>query len=140
MQFDWRYAFHSFWFLMAYLILSSTAVFFSGGHPLRMAVGTIVALLIVDILFTHDYPYFNRVDRQGATVLVSLSMFALVTILAANFDPNWPSILWDFTGFCLASLGGTVDGYLVRPTELKPNQTQRELRKRAKLLKDITHL
>ncbi|GEO68055.1 hypothetical protein [Levilactobacillus spicheri] len=140
MRFDWRYAFHSFWFLMTYLILSSTAVFFNDqGHSLRMALGTIVALIVVDVLFTRNYPYFNRVDRQGATILVSIAMFALVALLAANFDPTWPSIVWDFTGFCLASIGGTIDGYLVRPTELKPAQTRRELIRRERLLKKITH-
>ncbi|MGY5340611.1 hypothetical protein [Levilactobacillus spicheri] len=66
-------------------------------------------------------------------------MFALVALLAANFDPTWPSIVWDFTGFCLASIGGTIDGYLVRPTELKPAQTRRELIRRERLLKKITH-
>lgn len=139
MQFDWRYAFHSFWFLMTYLILSSTAVFLNASHPLRMAIGTVVALLIVDLLFTHNYPYFNRVDRQGPQVLVSIAMFALIVILSKALDPSWASIVWDFLDFCLAALGGTIDGYLVRPTELKPNQTLRSLRKRKALLKKITH-
>ncbi|MGY5340610.1 hypothetical protein [Levilactobacillus spicheri] len=40
---------------MTYLILSSTAVFFNDqGHSLRMALGTIVALIVVDVLFTRN--------------------------------------------------------------------------------------
>lgn len=139
MAFDWRYAFHSFWFLLTYQILSSTAVFFNQGHALRMALGTVVALLVVDALFTHDYPYFDRIDRQGVTVLVSIAMFALLALLAENFDPSWPVIVWDFTGFCLASLGGTIDGYLVKPTDLSPTQSRRDLRRRAALAKKISH-
>lgn len=139
MVFDWRYAFHSFWFLLTYLILSSTAVFFNQGHALRMALGAIFALLVVDVLFTRNYPYFSRVGRQGVTVLLSIMLFAMIALLSANFDPNWPSIVWDFTDFCLAAFGGTIDGYLVQPTKILPYQTRRDLIKKALIIKNNNH-
>lgn len=128
MLFDWRYAFHSFWFLLTYMILLSTAVFLDQGNVLHMALGAIVALFVVDGLFTHNYPYFNRIDRQGIATVASICAFAVLTLAAAGLSIAWPSNIWDLVAFGLAALGGTIDGILARTTQLDPGTTRRELR------------
>lgn len=136
MTFDWRYAFHSFWFLMTYMILLSMAGFVNQGLSFSLVLGGIGALMLVDALFTHDYPYFNRVDRQGVDVIASGCALALMTLIAANLSTDWSSSVWGLIIFSLAGLGGTIDGYLVRPTDLEPGQTRRALLKKAELVKN----
>ncbi|GEO67804.1 hypothetical protein VC81_07765 [Levilactobacillus spicheri] len=136
MTFDWRYAFHSFWFLMTYMILLSMASFVGQGQSIQLVLGGIGALMVVDALFTHNYPYFNRIDRQGFDIVASGCGLALMTIIAVNLSTAWPSAVWGLIIFSLAALGGTIDGHLVRPTQLGPGQTRQELRKKAELVKE----
>ncbi|MDT6979758.1 hypothetical protein [Levilactobacillus zymae] len=133
MKFDWRYAFHAFWLYLTFMILFSTAYYFNQGHSLRMAVGTIVALLVVDGLFTRNYPYFNRVNRQGALALIDLAFFALLVLLAMNFNPDWPQAIWNAMSFFLAGMGGTVDGCVAHKTRILPYQTRRDLIRKAEI-------
>ncbi|GEO75173.1 hypothetical protein LNA02_18710 [Levilactobacillus namurensis] len=134
MVFDWRYAFHSFWFLLTYMILLSTSVFLDLGQG--MALGTIGALMVVDGLFTHNYPYFNRVDREGIAIVASICAFAVLTLAAGGVSTAWSSLVWDLLAFALAALGGTIDGCLARPTQLDPGDTRRALIAEGRLVKN----
>jgi len=136
MTFDWRYAFHSFWFLMTFMVLVSMVGFVNRGLSIRVILGAIIGLMVVDALFTHQYPYFNRIDRQGFDIVASGCALALMTLIAANLSPDWPSTVWGLIIFGLASLCGTIDGYLVKETKLEPGQTHQELRKQAEFLKN----
>lgn len=57
MKFDWRYAFHSFWFLMVLMVLLSLTTAVDQVHGVRIALGVILGFLIVDSLWTWQYPY-----------------------------------------------------------------------------------
>lgn len=52
MKFDWRYAFHSFWFLMVLMVLLSLTTAVDQVHGVRIALGVILGFLIVDSLWT----------------------------------------------------------------------------------------
>lgn len=139
MKFDWRYAFHSFWFLMVLMVLLSLTTAVDQVHGVRIALGVILGFLIVDSLWTWQYPYFNRLDRQGVTALINLGLFVVIAAFTLALKTAWPASVWGFMSFWLASIGGTLDGYLARPTRVLVHQTRGDLRKKAEILRNSTH-
>jgi len=139
MRFDWRYAFHSFWFLQVLMLLMSPVIFEPGASSKELAVGAMLGLVIVDGLFTRQYPYFSRFGRQGFEGLVGFIFFTIIACVAPYF-PNWSPAIWGFMSFCVASFGGTLDGYLAYPTEIMVGQTRKQLRRKAEFThKPIPH-
>ncbi|WP_125681548.1 hypothetical protein [Levilactobacillus yonginensis] len=135
MKFDWRYAFHSFWYLMVLVILLSTSVV-AQHHALRLTAGVVLAFLIIDSFWTWQYPYFNRFGRQGPSALIDLGLFGLIAMLALLLGSGWSAHEWGLLAFSLASLGGTLDGYLAKPTKIQLTQTRAQLRKKAEILRN----
>ncbi|KIO94685.1 hypothetical protein N624_0799 [Levilactobacillus brevis] len=111
MKFDWRYAFHSFWFLMVLMVLLSLTTAVDQVHGVRIALGVILGFLIVDSLWTWQYPYFNRLDRQGVTALINLGLFVVIAAFTLALKTAWSASVWGVMSFWLASIGGTLDGY-----------------------------
>lgn len=139
MKFDWRYAFHSFWFLMVLMVLLSLTTAVDQIHGIRIALGVILGFLLVDSLWTWQYPYFNRLDRQGVTALINLGLFVVIAAFTLALKTAWSASVWGFMSFWLASIGGTLDGYLARPTKVLIYQTRGDLRKKAEILRNSTH-
>lgn len=139
MKFDWRYAFHSFWFLMVLMVLLSLTTAVDQIHGIRIALGVILGFLLVDSLWTWQYPYFNRLDRQGVTALINLGLFVVIVAFTLALKTAWSASVWGFMSFWLASIGGTLDGYLARPTKVLIYQTRGDLRKKAEILRSSTH-
>ncbi|KIR07949.1 hypothetical protein RA16_10680 [Levilactobacillus brevis] len=139
MKFDWRYAFHSFWFLMVLMVLLSLTTAVDQIHGIRIALGVILGFLLVDSLWTWQYPYFNRLDRQGVTALINLGLFVVIAAFTLALKTAWSASVWGFMSFWLASIGGTLDGYLARPTKVLIYQTRGDLRKKAEILRSSTH-
>lgn len=140
MKFDWRYAFHSFWFLMTLLLLMTPAFFSTQVHPVRATLGPVIGFMIVDELLTHHYPYFNRLHRQGITVIISVGFIVLLALLSWGINPAWPGSVWGLVIFGCASFGGTIDGYLVNPTRILPGDTLQDVRRKSLIMqKPIDH-
>ncbi|MCI1553394.1 MAG: hypothetical protein LKH74_05655 [Levilactobacillus sp.] len=140
MKFDWRYAFHSFWFLMALMVLLSLTTAVDHVHGVRIALGVIFGFLLVDGLWTWQYPYFNRLGRQGASAMINLVLFVIIAAFTLAFKQEWSASVWGFMSFWLASIGGTIDGYLARPTKILASQTRGDLRKKAEILQNSSRL
>lgn len=135
MQFDWRYGFHAFWLYLTFMILFSAAYYFTTTQPLQTAVGVVVALGVMDALFMHHYPYFSRVNRQGASAFISLAFFGILALLALTFNPTWPQGIWDLLSFAVAGVGGSYDGFAAHKTKILPYQTRRDLIRKAQILR-----
>ncbi|MFD1454361.1 hypothetical protein ACFQ44_01545 [Levilactobacillus lanxiensis] len=140
MKFDWRYAFHSFWFLMTLMVFLSLTTAVDNFHGVRIALGVILGFLIVDALLTWQYPYFNRLGRQGVTALINLGLFAIIAAFTLAFKQEWSANIWGFISFWLAGFGGIIDGYLAQPTKILADQTRGDLRKKAEILKNSSRL
>ncbi|WP_143462572.1 MULTISPECIES: hypothetical protein [Levilactobacillus] len=140
MKFDWRYAFHSFWFFMMLMVLLSLTTAVDNFHGVRIALGVIFGFLVVDGLWTWQYPYFNRLGRQGITALINLGLFVIIAAFCLAFKQEWSASVWGFMSFWLASIGGTMDGYLARPTTILVWQTRGDLRKKAEILQNSSRL
>ena len=135
MKFDWRYAFHSFWLLMAATVLLST-VAVTEHHALRVALCIVLAFGVIDLLWTWEYPYFSRFSRQGSSALINLALFVMVAFVAVKIGRGWSPKEWGLLSFSLASIAGTIDGYLARPTKIQLMQTRQQLRKKAEILRN----
>jgi len=134
MRYDWRYGFHSFWFLMTLMLMMSPVIFIDRLTVKHFALGTMAAILIVDYLFTRQYPYFNRFGRQGFSGLLSIGFFVVMVAVAPYFG-YWSPSAWGFVSFCVASFGGSLDGRIAHPTDILVNQTRAQLRKKAEILR-----
>ncbi|WP_367377139.1 hypothetical protein [Levilactobacillus cerevisiae] len=125
---------------MALMVLLSLTTAVDNVHGVRIALGVILGFLLVDGLWTWQYPYFNRLGRQGHTAMINLFLFAIIAAFTLAFKQDWSASVWGFMSFWLASIGGTIDGYLAQPTRILVGQTRGDLRKKAEILQNSSRL